>query len=501
MSYSGFVLSALTVMLSLFVFDIATAGAQQISYWSAQEKIPAYEIYNNEQPPYLIADADHKVHAFNSQFVGENDSADSLRAVFYRQWTLSRGWTYPNDIFADIDGSIYLLGVSNDESGIVHLIFQKNFQDVYYSHAYLANASDPESWSAPISIGGGSLNVRFGIPTVAAISNDKNGERIIVVYSGTEFGNGLYFTYSNDHGDTWSLPYPIYLTGDETFVVTNPSLYMGQSGVLHAVWATFDSKGFGGPGYYARFDLDSGIWSEPMELDVPGIRTPSVVEYNEGVFIGYYHNSSNGRWWRYSNDGGKTWTDPTPLSSRHVGTNGGVSFVVDSNETLHAFFAGRIDENATHGMWHSIWLGTAWSSADPVVAGKSISDIDGGNGFDPTFANATVSNGNVILVTWGSDGSAGTNGAWYSYTVLDAPELPGIPLPVPTVLPVNDLTSKSGLMTTKVPTPPAGIPDTLKDQKGISIRNPQTQIFVALIPVAFLLIGSFIAKVIRTRSG
>ena len=53
----------------------------------------------------------------------------------------------------------------------------------------------------------------------------------------------------------------------------------------------------------------------------------------------------------------------------------------------------------------------------------------GSNGFGPRSARAVVSNGNVILVTWGTDGFQGTNGAWYSYKKIDAPELPTELLP------------------------------------------------------------------------
>lgn len=480
-------------MLFMFI-DFSSTKAQLATFWSEQKKIPVYEIYNNEQPPYLVVDQNHTVYAFNSQFFGEEDTSEAPKAVFYREWTPSNGWSYPNGIMADPDGSIDLLGVSNDESGKVHLIFQKDSQDIYYSQAFLANASDPQNWSAPILVGEKSSPLRSGIPSVAAISTDKIGQKIIIIYSGTQDGNGLYVTHSADYGNIWSDPYPIYLTGDDTMVVS-PSLYLDHSGFFHAVWSTFDNKGFGGPGYYAKFDLNSGIWSDPMELDEPGIRTPSVIEYKGDLFIGYYHHRTNGRWWRRSTDGGKTWTDPVQLASQIVGTNGGVSFVIDSNDVLHAFFAGRTDADGNHGMWHLVWRGTIWSQPDPVVKGKDVTDREGGNGFDPTFARAIVSNGNMAFVTWGTDGGVGTNGAWYSYATLSAPELSNVPLPLPTptLLHDNQLPATSA-------SPPtlAQLPDSLKEQNDIFIKSPQIQLFIGIIP-AIVLIIAFIVNVLYGR--
>ena len=61
-------------------------------------------------------------------------------------------------------------------------------------------------------------------------------------------------------------------------MVTDPKLFVGELGLFHAVWTTFLEDGSAGPGYYASFDPQTISWSEPMELDTPGIRTPSVIE-------------------------------------------------------------------------------------------------------------------------------------------------------------------------------------------------------------------------------
>jgi hypothetical protein len=162
---------------------------------------------------------------------------------------------------------------------------------------------------------------------------------------------------------------------------------------------------------------------------------------------------------------------------------------------MHAFFGERIDDN-NHGMWHTIWTGTAWSNPEAVVKGPQVKDVIGGNGFDPRSARAVISNGNVVLVAWGTDGAGGVNGAWYSYKRLDTPELPVQPLPVPSLAVQEMVTESVPVMT---PTLSAEkIPVILNDggDEPQSLRSPQTAILIGIIPVILLLLGIIFVRYI-----
>ena len=482
-------------ILFVLLFVNAKYPKAQETFWSKQEKIPEY--YDaTEEPPYLIADQNHMVHAFNSQPLDIGIDT-SPKAMFYRQWTLDNGWTVPNDIlYNESGGSIELVSVVSDPSGTVHLVFQRDGQDLYYVYTNLAVAGVSASWSVPQLIAQYATRIRPGIANIGAIAVDNAGNNVVTVYSGSEYGNGLYFVFSSDHGINWSAPYPIYLAGEDDLVVTDPELFVGQSGVFHAVWSSFKSDGFGGPGYYAAWDSEKRSWSNPIELDTPGIRTPSVVEYDGDVFVSYHHGSSNGNWWRRSSDYGLTWTTPVQVSPRHVGTNGGLSYVIDSDDTLHAFFGERIDDD-NHGMWHIVWTGTSWTNAEAVVKGSQIRDVTGGNGFDPRSARAVVSNGNLLLVAWGTDGAAGENGAWYSYKTLNTPELPSEPLAVPSVATTHSETQPATNIVPEI-TPTIAI-DVNNDYPDF-LNNPQFSILLGVIPVILLLVGFIIVRVyIRSK--
>jgi hypothetical protein len=481
-------LQSTLMVLLLLVIQVSHAEAQGSYFWSQQQKIPEYRA-STEEPPYLIADMNHTVHAFNSQPLNL-ENPDSPISVFYRQWTLKNGWTYPNDILFDIDGNaLNLLGVTNDQSGQVHLIVLRNGA-IYYTQNYLANAGNAASWLVPALIAEGAAGYGPGFEIIAAIAADPQGNEIVVIYGGQRDGKGLYSTMSSDGGGSWSDPYPIYLTGDETMVITDPKLFVGETGLFHAVWTTFLDDGNGGPGFYANFDPETFSWSEPLELDEPGIRTPSVIETNGDVFVSYYHHNVNGNWWRRSRDNGVTWTLPEQFSPRHIGTNGAVSFAVDSGNVLHAFFGERIDDN-NHGMWHVTFTGSNWTNIEAVVRGPQQRGGTAGNGFDPRSARAVIVNGNTALVTWGTDGFAGTNGAWYSYKKLDMPELPSMDLESPTLIPRSTSTIPSNTPIISSIGTAANNPEIHLDEPGAA-PNPQISIFAGVIPVLALVFGMIV---------
>lgn len=484
------------VLILVFFGNIPHSQAQSSFFWSDQKRIPEYPDFTQE-PPFLIADQNNTVHAFNSQALVLDDE-NSPEAIFYRQWTEETGWSSPNDIiYNSAGGSIEILGAASDLSGMVYIIFQQDFDDIYITYAFLADAANSTAWYPPFLIASQSTQVGIGFEGIAAIAADNEGN-VVVIYSGAEFGKGLYSVYSSDYGVNWSDSYPIYLTGDETMVVTDPAIVLGSSGNFHAVWATYLEGGDAGPGYYGSFEPVSKTWSEPIELDVPGVRTPSVIEFGDQLIVSYYHANVNGNWWRLSMDGGISWSLPDQLSPRHVGTNGRVSFVVDSKNRLYAFFGERINE-MNHGMWVCTWNGFSWSEPEPVVKGQQIRDKVGGQGFDPRSARAVIRNGNLILITWSTDGFAGENGAWYSYKTLDAPQLPVVANPMP----INDISALPTAVVEEQQIMPMATNTSiavegLNDNQPSSVwTGPQISILSGVILALILIGGVFFLSVLR----
>lgn len=424
------------------------APEKQTGEWSSPETIPGYEA--ETWPPILIADQDRTVHAFTSQWV-DIDGGRPIKAIFYSQWSADYGWTEPIDILLASDGEARVTDAYLDNDGIIHVVFwggDGTHADIYYSEAPAADADNALAWTAPMLIG-----ENAGDPEAAVFAKDEQGTQF-VIYSSRKNENGIYAVNSTDGGDTWSDPVSIFEATAEEPNISQLHVTRSKSGWLHVIWDVYDIGGQGRGIYYSR-SKDGMDWSESLLLESApeglGTQTPAIIEYKDILYVVY--NLTPKIMMRRSLDNGITWDDPVTMFSRHVGVNGSLSLVIDSNNELHLFFGQRISGNPDiHGMWHSVFLNGRWTEPDAVVKGPRIVDNAGYSGFDPYEAHAVVSQGNVILVTWRTDLLSLGNGVWYSYQTLDAPQLPITPLPGSETI-GSDLTIGEGGLATPTVSP------------------------------------------------
>jgi hypothetical protein len=281
------------------------------------------------------------VHAFAYQQVGDPDEGKEI-GIIYSTWTYEAGWTLPNDIIlSPIKHQARVMDVYLDNEGVFHLIFYGGDTEeayVYYSTALVSEARSAHAWSAPVIIGEQPLT-----PSVARIASDENGN-LLVVYSGRVFSVGLFGVYSPDNGKNWSKPEPYFLTYNDSHrpfnLQLNSTLVPDE---MHAVWNVVDEIGHNVTGYYARLKIHSGGFTNLLEIDEGigvdegmGIANPSVIEHAGQIIIAYNNGiPPNGvpptNWTKQSNDGGESWTERMRISSEHVGRNGVISFVKDSD--------------------------------------------------------------------------------------------------------------------------------------------------------------------------
>ncbi len=305
---------------------------------------------------------------------------------------------------------------------------------VFHSSALTVNADSAAAWSLPEMVG-------FGLAmSSAAIDGDDQGN-LLVIYSRNIEGNGVYFTSSDDFGATWSEPAPIYLTNDNDLVPYSLHLSAGSDQQLRAVWNVVTSMGVDKLLYFANYDIRGANWSDPVELD----RRIDVLEYfgpsfpaiaDTGSEIVIMYNTGNPVEGRpvglgrpiqqvlVSGDNGQSWTGPSAPFPFHTGRSGEHALVADGTGVPQALFVQRIESTDDQGkytviggIWHSGYKNGSWTNPERYVTTVTPHDI-----------RAVVSQGNVLLVTWREDPGGGKHGVWFSYTILDAPELPVVPL-------------------------------------------------------------------------
>ncbi len=484
----GWVAAAALLVLAAGVSPVMVA-AQQPARWSPVQRIPEFEA--GTWPPLMVADQNHTVHAFSSQWLGEGEE-ESVGAIVYNTWSLEQGWSTPVDIvLSPFKSDARLTGVFLDQMGVIHLTFfggDNTEAYIYYTKALARDAGRATAWSAPFSV-----DVAAN-PQLAGIIGDDQGN-LAIVYSGKQEGYGLYAVYSTDSGDTWSDPTATFLTYSDTMFPVVLNMVRGQSGVIHAVWDVRNSEGQGRQINYAQLNLANRQWSEPVILDEVtsgyGVLNPIIAEHDGELFVAY-----NGSFFRRSRDGGQTWTDPAK-PFRHVGINGIMSLVEDSGDNLHFLWSQRITGSPDiHGTWHSVWHNGRWSEPEAVVSGPQVSDREGDKAFDPFEVRAVVSQGNMLLTTWRMDPGLKGNGVWYSYLPLDTPELPVVELPTALPPAPRPVALPPVAKATPTPSEPAATatpkPVVAKQTGGTTSaslvdNNPITPLLVGLVPVILLI--------------
>lgn len=472
----------------VFGWVVASTGyssvvAQELLQWAPVQRIPDYD--QAVWTPYLVVDQNRTVHAFVSDFVGDEFAE---KAVLYRQWTVDGGWTKPIDVLLSPINEARVNDVFLDQQGTFHLVFfggDGNGADIYYSSAPAALADGAPAWSTPEMVGSRAID-----PDDAIIAGDAQGN-LAIVYSGDIEGHGLYALHSSDAGATWSKPVPIFLTYDQTKYPFYLHSYVDEDSNIHLVWTLANNTGNFEVAYYVKYEASEGTWGTPFELAKASLDgklwTISITGYQGELFV-IYHDwaESITRYMKRSSDGGQTWTNGVRLFP-HVGSNGPASLVVDSNDVLHMFFGNRVDVNGetTNGMWHSLWRHGQWTPPRAIVSGEKSEE------FDPSFARAIVVQGNVLLLTWMTDPGAiayGTGGTWYTYAKLNTPEFPVAALPVPSpTATATEVNTVATVVHTAVPTPHPVARDVDIRDVSVNEENPALPLVFGIIPCIILI--------------
>lgn len=486
--------TAFTVLVSGLGYQPVGAGR---SYnWSPDEKVPGY--LDDTFTPFLLADRNRTVHAFASQWV---DANGRRLAIVYRQWTLKGGWTRPVDIIlSPIGGNANFMGAFLDSSDTMHVIFSATEgltrrTYIFYSRAPAASADLALAWSPPILVGDGALGLNSG-----AIMGDAQGN-LVIIYSGNREGNGVYYTLSGDSGNEWSDPSPVFLTYSDDLSTFSLRLAVGTERKIRATWNVVTNLGVDESLYFANFDTSTSKWDAAVELDeridLPEYFGPSYpVIVDNGREIVVFYNGGNpvsgrpvgaGRpiqRAKISLNGGATWSEPLDPFPFHVGRSGEHAMVLDGNGTPHVLFIQRIeslDEKGRYtiigGIWHSRFENGAWTNPDRFVTLLAPHDV-----------RAVVVQGNVLLAVWREDPGLGADGIWYSYSILDVPELSLTPLATVAVDPSAQVIPT--LPPDAVTVFPTSRPELLEEAPPSDLgRNPALPIIIGTLPVILILIG------------
>lgn len=474
------------LLLIALIFCMLQGGhsvsAQTTGFWETPQWIPGLIDTSPSQYPVILADPQGRIHVFHSQYVG------GLFGILYTQWVEGVGWLQPVDILLpSSDGDdFHLLSAFLDHSGTINLTYWGGNEvraNIYFTQAPIDQAYKSTAWSKPQLIG-----PNASTPQTGDLTGDGNGF-LLCVYGGKGEGSGLYSLYSEDGGKTWTTPESFYVTRSATQWPTPLQIYYDNQ-TIHAVWGLGDETGNSSRVSYAKFAKESKTWGKTTVIaEAFGYEadTPSIIRNGDSLILIYHNGFPSTRWMTLSKDNGDTWSFPTRLFEQ-VGSNGSAALVNDGSGQLHMFFGNRVGSPEIHGLWHSKWVNNAWTVPTAIVSGPQVRGEESGTeGFDPSFAQAVVSRGNLLFVAWRHDPLAIPLHIWYAYQLLDF-----APSPIATQPKVQATAS----LPQELALDPTGAPNSLQPTKAPKLNpneipqpeNTSTVILIGVIPV-FLVIA------------
>jgi len=425
--------SLLAAILSLAPLPVRSQAVSpgEVKWFSPEMVSGSFGCHSTD--PAIVADQTGTVHLFWSETVGEcvveRSEMQPGNAIAYSHWDGSM-WSEPMDVLVSPDGgAIWQPVAAVDSTGLLHLIWASEFGALYYSHAYVSAASTAHGWLSPVELAS-------GLPTLAlpaALAVDSQ-QRVHVIYTSREPTQEVMHIVSMDGGMTWAwdqvtaVSAAMFLPpGAENLVSGGTVLTIDEADRLHVGWTMFNADGFGVIVFYAQSRNGGLSWSEPMVVDEKGpddyeadwmniatVGTDTIML----VWIGVGHPP--GRSYRYSLDGGQTWTPPTHFMEGLVGETESPRMVVDSASTIHLLTPARRDTgDRTSGTRYLTWSKGFWS--DPFL-------IPGPAGKERRYGGlrhtTTIRLGHEIFDAWFDEG---LGAIWVVRGIVDAPVLDPLP--------------------------------------------------------------------------
>jgi hypothetical protein len=415
--------------------------------------------------PAVATDAEGRVHVLWSEATGEGLPAKGLQYAGYS----GARWTRPAEVLRSPEGKAEqpaLVAVGDR----LHVVWSGGRSgEIFYSRAYVRDAYLPDGWSEPQP-----LPAPGDVGSEPVIVADLAGTLHVVYAVPLNEERGIYYTLSDDSGETWSEAQVIFDAAAAGWVmVDHPSLAVDGQGTLHVGWVRAPLPGSGLPEgvYYARSgaggeSLRPGTprprsgraWSEPVQVAAGAYDWPRVVAAPTGQVHLLWGEASGGLGWihQWSVDGGVGWTLPES-AGRFAGVPGPVGLAADGAGTLHLVGVGK-DDVEEPALLYTTWDGSAVSGATPTTGGGRWSELETfrltpGTSSEPGLALALRSELGRLDVTFrsGLESEEGEEQVDVFYASRSVPAVEVIPLPAFTPQPT--VVSTPGFAPTATPTP------------------------------------------------
>ncbi|RMF50767.1 MAG: exo-alpha-sialidase, partial [Anaerolineae bacterium] len=367
-----------------YTFSFFLVFALVLSSWQLAhgQASPWSEPYTFEQSgwfPGITTDFSGRVHLFWSQsrYYGltppDSRPTSGYDVVYYTSKTTREAWSPVTDIIAIPQYNIGSVEVTRPNpwaapDGTLHLTYRN--LDVFYTRALAWEAASPGAWHKASR-----LNIR-NLGYFSDVIQDSRG-RLHAVYTENQPDENcrlcyhLFYRYSDDEGQTWSLPFDLSALKAPPLGAAKPQLFLDEQENLHVIWESGAGGTLGGvvePVHILHaVSFDSGqTWPIVHVLSQAGehtARNPALAQDRQGRLVAVWMDSgANQVVYRISATHGRSWEPPHTIANVaaerqiHNTRQSAYALVGDSAGNLHLLMIGSLPEQSTSlAVLHLTW--------------------------------------------------------------------------------------------------------------------------------------------------
>jgi hypothetical protein len=444
-------------LLSIAILLIGPGAADATSGgWSTPLKVSADTV--GGWFPDVAADDDGTVHIVWGAEYPQRPRLE-INALWHTQGS-GQLWSQPNDVAVIYVGAALRNSLAVDSVGRLHLLY-KGFGSLQPQDSF-----DPPRSLGPEDIWYTATNNQTGDVIgdwqdahrlthnaqgyFSDLKIDSHGVLHAIWTESDKLGYGLFYSQSQDGGETWSERRA--LDGENDVWWYRAALQIDDMDRLHVVWEVSDRQHLGRTraAFYADSTDGGHNWTtvqmggEVPRVDaannVAGPQQPAVGVDGNGLILFVYREEATDRILFRTSVDGSHWSGAELLPGVRQGVYRPYDvydMVTDSAGHVHLAFVGYPEASNVLSLLHSEWDGRTWSAPETVTAGAPF----------PEYPRLALSSGNRLHLVWfGGDRESVDRapvGIWYSTAVASAPTVRSrsAPVPVPAaVRPVDGTT-------------------------------------------------------------
>ncbi len=490
----------LTTCLSLLAGGGVAAYAQAMEErgWSDLLRLSSLEGEAGEAS--MVADQYGYLHTFWVE-----TGFDHARSVLQYSRYDGQDWTLPVSVYLSWpDVVVQSVSAAVTEEGRLFLIWTESLAGpVYYMSAPVEEAFSARSWTEPL---------RLDLPaSQLALQVDAEGTFHVIYLSQQEENPGVFYTFSQNQGKSWS--YPFHLDPDVP-ATASPSwlgFELDDVGGLHAVWSYADLTVPGTSGRWIRYagSLDGGrTWSSPVSIDfAQGYEdemrqpNPSIAISGETVVVVWAGDTETRREYRVSRDRGQTWEETQLAFGDLQGQAIGDGMAVDSLGRVH--FAGQL--RWPQAVYHAVWDGQVWSEPAMVYYIRADAKEEIAGRVHAHRVRVAVRSGNDLVLTFTTAPSEPQNILYVMTKRLeDAPAIEPVAAPTlsPTAAPLAVVLPTAVPAATATEVVPTTVPRWVADELPAEAAPPPSllaTLWPGLLAAALVIVGAGFARALRKR--